>query len=368
MKNDSNVPIKVLVVDDSAFMRRMISDIINSDPELSTIDIAKNGKEAIEKAVLLKPDVITLDVEMPIMDGLSCLKELVKVCEAQVIMLSSITKEGGDATIKALENGAIDFITKPTNIFQISSENVKKELIDKVKVIARLKKTKRRESNMISEFKKTSIKTEQPTKPKQTTKPMTAKSLKKIVAIGISTGGPKALRDMIPMIPGNIPAAFLIVQHMPEGFTKSLADRLNEVSNIRVKEAEDNEVVNVGYAYIAPGNQHMRVSLMIDGNLRIKLSQDPPRGAHRPSATVMMESLSETGLANLVAVIMTGMGGDGSEGAKKIKQENNGYVLAQDEKTCVVYGMPKVAVEMGIVDEVVPLDKLSKKISEIVGV
>lgn len=356
--------IKVLVVDDSAFMRKVISDILNSDEEITTIDTARNGKEAIEKAINLKPDIITMDVEMPVMDGITCLKELSKVCSIPVIMLSSHTKEGAEATINALEHGAIDFITKPSNIFHINSEDKKNELLEKVKVISKLK-------NKIA-----------PKEPKEGQQPKSrcepqiivkeghshGSQIKKIVAIGISTGGPKALRDVIPQLPGDIPAAFLIVQHMPPGFTKSLAERLDSLSRVRVKEAEDNETVKSGVVYIAPGDYHMKIALARDRNIIIKLTKDPPYGAHRPSATVMMESLSETGLANIVGVIMTGMGNDGSEGAKKLKHENNGYIIAQDEKTCIVYGMPKVAVELGIVDEIVPLERITKKITEIVGV
>jgi two-component system chemotaxis response regulator CheB len=356
--------IKVLVVDDSAFMRKVISDILDSDEDIKTIDTAKNGKEAIEKAINLKPDLITMDVEMPVMDGLTCLKELSKVCSIPVIMLSSHTKEGAEATINALEHGAIDFITKPSNIFYINSPDKRNELIEKVKVISKLKSnTSPREHKEVLESKK------QHELHKGITKENSQSShIRKIVAIGISTGGPKALRDVIPYLPGDIPAAFLVVQHMPPGFTKSLAERLNSLSNVRVKEAEDNETVRSGVVYIAPGDYHMKISLAEDKSLMIKLTKDPPYGAHRPSATVMMESLSETGLANIVGVIMTGMGSDGSEGAKKLKQENNGYIIAQDEKTCIVYGMPKVAVELGIVDEVVPLERITKKITEIVGV
>jgi len=354
--------IKVLVVDDSAFMRKVISDILNSDKEITTIDTARNGKEAIEKAINLKPDIITMDVEMPVMDGITCLKELTKVCDIPVIMLSSHTKEGAEATINALEHGAIDFITKPSNIFDINSDDKRSELLEKVKVISRLKNrmtaivTKEDQQYRVHSESQKFVKNNQ------------SSQIKKIVAIGISTGGPKALRDVIPQLPGDIPAAFLVVQHMPPGFTKSLAERLDSLSSVKVKEAEDNETVKAGVVYIAPGDYHMKITLARDKNIIIKLTKDPPYGSHRPSATVMMESLSETGLANIVGIIMTGMGNDGSEGAKKLKHENNGYIIAQDEKTCTVYGMPKVAVELGIVDEIVPLERITKKITEIVGV
>jgi len=356
--------IRVLVVDDSAFMMKVISEILNSDEEITTIDTARNGKEAIEKAISLKPDIITMDVEMPIMDGITCLKELSKVCDIPVIMLSSHTKEGAEATINALEHGAIDFITKPSNIFDINSHGKRSELIEKVKVISKLKnRTTIREPKEERQYRGHS----EPQKIVRD-KDNQSSQIKRIFAIGISTGGPKALRDVIPQLPGDIPAAFLVVQHMPPGFTKSLAERLDSLSSIKVKEAEDNETVKAGVVYIAPGDYHMKTALARDRSIIIKLTKDPPYGSHRPSATVMMESLSETGLANIVGIIMTGMGNDGSEGAKKLKQENNGYIIAQDEKTCTVYGMPKVAVELGIVDEIVPLERITKKITEIVGV
>lgn len=346
--------IKVLVVDDSAFMRKIISDILNNDEEIQVIDVAKNGHEAIDKARMLNPDVITLDVEMPVMDGLTCLKKLLSERHYSVVMLSSLTKEGEKATIQALENGAIDFITKPTNIFKLSGENKKKEIIEKVKVA----KCVTRHDKIFHQQVQLTPKTEV----------VKSENIKNLVAIGTSTGGPRALQNVIPLIPGNIPASFLIVQHMPPGFTKSLALRLNSISELTVKEAEDGEVVQPGFAYIAPGDYHMKFNRVKDGKLKIKLSKELPVGGHRPSVNVMLDSLSETGLKNIIAVIMTGMGSDGSEGIKKIKGINKGYVIAQDEETSVVYGMPKMALQTGMVDKVVSLKDIPKEIMKIVGV
>ncbi len=191
--------------------------------------------------------------------------------------------------------------------------------------------------------------------------------LKSVVAIGASTGGPKALERVISSLPQNMPAAFLVVQHMPSGFTKSFADRLNRLSKLTVKEAENGDIVQAGCVYIAPGDYHMRVKKDNNGNLRIKLDQDPPVNSHRPSVDVMLESLSDTGLNNIIAVIMTGMGSDGSKGIKKIKQKNKGYIIAQDEKTSVIYGMPKAAVHTGMVDAVLPLDDIAAEIKKTVG-
>ena len=361
MIKDTNEAVRVLVVDDSAFMRKVITDILNSDEEIKVIDTARNGAEAIEKAKLHKPDVITLDVEMPVMDGLACLKQLIKQDQTPVIMLSSVTKEGADVTIQALENGAIDFITKPTNIFSMLGEDKMRELIEKVKVA---KKAKQKNIFIYKSFKNTIIHN---VKPKNEVKK--SSTIKKIVAIGTSTGGPKALQAVIPLIPGDIPAAFLVVQHMPPGFTRSLADRLNGMSEVTVKEAEDNEIISAGCVYIAPGDYHMRVERYEQGgNLKIKLTREPPLGGHRPAVNVMMESLSDTGFTNIIGVIMTGMGGDGSEGIKKLKEKNNAFIIAQDEKSCVVYGMPKVAVQTGVVDTIVPLKEITKEIVKILGV
>jgi two-component system chemotaxis response regulator CheB len=345
--------IKVLVVDDSAFMRRVITDILQSDRSIIVVDTAKDGREALQKIAELNPDVVTLDVEMPILDGLSCLKEILQKTFLPVVMLSSLTMDGADATIKALEDGAVDFITKPTNIFDMKSDDKKQEIIDKVKVAKKANKIKREPIINIKTRKSTEF-----------TK---SSNLKNIVAIGTSTGGPKALQSVIPLIPGDAPAAYLVVQHMPPGFTKSLAERLNSMSEVTVKEAEDGEIIKPGTVYIAPGDYHMLTERIQSGDIRIKLTQTPPVGGHRPAVNVMMESLSETGLKNIVGVIMTGMGGDGSEGIKKLKSKNEAYTIAQDEKSCVVYGMPKVALMTGAVDIVVPLKDITGEIMKFIG-
>lgn len=192
--------------------------------------------------------------------------------------------------------------------------------------------------------------------------------LKTIVAIGASTGGPKALQEVIPYIPGNVPAAVLIVQHMPPGFTKSLAERLNSISDLTVKEAENGDLIQPGYAYIAPGDYHMAVTKSEEGLLKILLNQDPLISGHRPAVNVMMKSLSETGFENVIGVIMTGMGSDGSEGIIKLKMKNKGVIISQDEKSCVVYGMPRAAALTGVVDTVVPLNEIANEIVKNLGV
>jgi Chemotaxis response regulator containing a CheY-like receiver domain and a methylesterase domain len=346
--------INVIVVDDSAFMRKIITDILKSAGDINVVSTAKDGNEALEKVKFYKPDVITLDVEMPIMNGITCLKELQKFTDIPVIMLSSLTHSGADATIEALESGAIDFITKPTGLFDINGEEKKQEIIDKIRMAKSIRKGKVNTKTKVRHASSIAV-------PKST-------ALKTIVAIGTSTGGPKALQEVIPFIPGNVPAAILVVQHMPPGFTRSLADRLNAISSLTVKEAEDNDKIIPGQVYIAPGDYHMLAVKATDGTMRITLNKSPAVGGHRPAVNVMMNSLAETRYSSVVGVIMTGMGSDGSEGIVNIKKYNKGVIISQDEKSCVVYGMPRAAAHTGMVDIVVPLKNIADEIVKNLGV
>ncbi len=346
--------VSVLVVDDSAFMRRVITDIIESEPQLTVVDTAKNGKEAIEKIRSMRPDVVTMDVEMPIMDGITALKEIMEENPVPILMLSSLTQEGADATVKALGLGAVDFITKPTSIFKMNTEDMKTHLLDKIKIAAKAKL----QSPVVSSAhqKVTAMKSIS----------YSSSGLKKIVALGTSTGGPRALQEVIPYLPQNLPASILIVQHMPPGFTKSLAERLNSISQIRVKEAEEDDVLQPGYAYIAPGDYHLKV-IKTGNTYRIRLTKEDPVSGHRPSVDMMMNSLAQLQISNIIGVIMTGMGSDGAKGMKNLKDQN-AYNIAQNEETCVVYGMPKSAVNLGCIDEVIPLQEIAEKITKVVGV
>ncbi|SHJ91342.1 protein-glutamate methylesterase/protein-glutamine glutaminase [Paramaledivibacter caminithermalis] len=353
--------IKVLVVDDSVFMRRILSDIINSHPNIEVIDTARDGEEAILKVQNLKPHVVTLDVEMPKMDGLKALQKIMDISPVPVLMLSGLTKEGTDATIKALQYGAVDFIAKPSNIFKINVEDMKKQLLDKIIIASKIKLGKKL-------FYKTHI-------PKKNVKVHSTSpriltnnkgTAKKVVAIGTSTGGPRALQTILPNIPKDIDATFVIVQHMPPGFTKSLADRLDSICEINVKEAEQDDILLPGHAYIAPGGKHMIINK--DNNkLKISLNKKPAVSGHRPSVDAMMNSLASTGIDNIIGVILTGMGSDGAQGLKKVK-ENSAYIIAQDEESCVVFGMPKSTIKLGIVDKVLPIDDISDEIIRAVEV
>ncbi|WP_458788046.1 protein-glutamate methylesterase/protein-glutamine glutaminase [Vallitalea sediminicola] len=353
---------KILVIDDSAFMRRVISDIIKSDSRCEVIGTAKNGKEGLAKIEELKPDVITLDIEMPIMNGLQMLEQLkVLNLNVPVIVMSTLAIEGRQETIKALELGAIDFVTKPQNIFKVNTEEMKNRLIEKLLMAVNTNTSK------IPQLKPIENK-EKITKSFSSNRKKSCLCKNKVVAIGCSTGGPRALQYVLPYLPSNLDAGIIIVQHMPAGFTKSLADRLNQLSDIHIKEAEDGDVIVNGTAYIAPGNCHIKVIQDKNCNLIVKLSKDDPLRGHRPAVDVMMNSLVDINIKDLTGVIMTGMGSDGTEGLDNLKKSQQIHIIAQNEETCVVYGMPKAVVAKGIADEIVPLESISDSILKKVGV
>ncbi|KPU28196.1 chemotaxis protein CheY [Caloranaerobacter sp. TR13] len=347
--------IKVLVVDDSAFMRKIISDILSSDEIIEVIGTAKNGKDALDKVSYLNPDVITLDIEMPVMDGIEALREIMKKFRKPVVMLSSLTSQGAEATLRALEYGAVDFITKPTNIFKVGSQEKKEEIIKKVKVAANavLLNTVI-DNHIVSKNNSIAITNKE-------------EKMDYIVALGTSTGGPRALQAIIPALPNEINAALVVVQHMPQGFTKSLANRLNSMSHIVVKEGEDGELVRRGHCYIAPGGYHMTLDEVGVNKVYIRLNKEKPVSGHRPSVDVLMESVAKIKYLKKIGVILTGMGSDGSQGIKHIK-ENNGFTIAQDEKSCVVYGMPKAAINIGGISKVLSLESIPNEILNKLGV
>lgn len=339
--------IKVLIVDDSAIMRKLIADILKKDPDIEIVGQASNGREAIEKAKQLKPEVITLDIEMPEMDGLTALSILKKeLPNSKIIMFSSLTQEGAKATLEALAKGAFDFVPKPsTKSFLESVKKIENELIPKIKAAGALPEHK---------ICRTSF---------QATKAKLRAGLYKVLGIGVSTGGPQTLLEIFREMPANFPAPILIVQHMPPLFTKQLAERLDKVTPLKVKEAEDGEPVREGFVYIAPGDYHMTVSAE-NREKRIRLNQDPPVNNCRPAVDVLFNSLAEVYNGTCLALVLTGMGKDGAEGAKKIKAKG-GAVIAQDAKSSVVFGMPRAVIEAGVADEVLNLSEISKRLKEL---
>lgn len=355
----NNKKIKILVVDDSGFMRKMLTDILNSNETLEVIGTAKNGEEAIKLVRLLKPDVVTMDIEMPILNGIDALKEIMDHNPVPVIMLSSLTSHGAEATLTCLDLGAVDFIQKPSSVFRINIEDLKNELVSKITIAAKVSPTlnKNKVDTRANRF----------VPQVRATKQFIKSNNKGLILIGTSTGGPRALQHVIPLFPKELEASILIVQHMPAGFTKSLAERLNRMSNIRVKEAENNEKILPGYAYIAPGDYHLEVKKS-GKEIFISLSKDQPISGHRPSVDKLFESVAKAMTENIVAVVMTGMGSDGSKGIKELKNKTDCYILAQDEDTSVVYGMPKSAVNTGVVDDIVPLHHITNYILKRLGV
>lgn len=339
--------IRILVVDDSAFMRRLIADLLNAAPGLTVVDTARNGLEALGKIREHHPDVITMDIEMPGLDGLTTLRLLMAQCPTPVVMLSSLTKTSAEVTFKALELGAVDFVAKTSGpVANVSG--IGEELIDKVRAAAKanLKATLKPETDKLS-----------PVSPLM--QPTTGGE--KVVAIGTSTGGPRALQEVLTKIPARFPSGLLIVQHMPPGFTKSLAERLNSLSAIEIKEAEQGDVIRPGLALIAPGDYHMRVERSTNQRMCVRLSRDAQINGHRPSVDPLFLSVAEIYKKNAVGVILTGMGHDGTSGLKAIK-ERGGYTIAEDQSTAIVYGMPRSAKESGAVDKVVPLPLVASTI------
>lgn len=339
--------VRVLIVDDSTFARLSISRQLSSDPTIEVVGVARDGIEALEKVRELKPNVVTLDVDMPRMGGLKTLEHIMAEEPTPVIMLSSLTGRGTETTIRALELGAIDFFLKSSRATPDGFYGLNDDLNTKVKLAAGVEGTK---------LKVRTRRGEMHSRPERLAGGHSS-SPSRVIVIGSSTGGPRALHELIPDLPGDIPASVLVVQHMPPGFTKSLADRLNELSRIEVKEAQPGDILRQGTVLIAPGNYHMVVRM--DG--RIGLNQKPPALGLRPAVDMTMQTVAQVYGALSIGVVLTGMGSDGTRGAASIKAAG-GKIAAQDEATCVVYGMPRSVVESGNVDKIVPLLQMAGEV------
>ena len=340
--------IRVLVVDDSAFARSTIATRLGADPGIEVVGQARDGLEAVEMTKELKPSVVTMDVTMPRMDGLAALERIMLECPTPVVMLSALTGEGTQATIRALELGAIDFFLKPSVASPAGADESTRELIEKLRVAVKARMPR---SGRVAPPGPARGPAEKRAKPRSV-------KLEKVVVIGSSTGGPNALGRLLPSLPGDLPAVVLMVQHMPKGFTRSLANRLNELSQIDVKEAQVGDLVGPGMALLAPGDYHMTIGM--DG--RIDLNQGPAECGVRPSVNATMEAVARVYRAASVGVVLTGMGSDGTRGASLIKKAG-GAVIVQDEATCSVYGMPASVVEAGKADRVLPLPKMAAEIT-----
>ena len=345
------------MIDDSAFMRKALSLMLEGDPNIEIAGTAKDGEEGYNLVKKLQPDLVTLDIEMPVMDGLTALKLIMKNCPTSVLMVSSLTTEGAASTLKALEYGAVDFIPKELSYVNVNIVKIKEDLIRKVKDIVyhswNTKRIEKTSSSSLTSSVRNKITGALPN------------IGYKAIALGISTGGPISLQKVLPNLNEKINIPIFIVQHMPPKFTKSMADRLNTLSKLHVKEAEHNEVVKKGVIYIAPGGFHMTLKNGNAGNIQINISENPVSTLHRPSVDVMLHSILEFYGKKALGVIMTGMGKDGLEGISKLKKLG-GYCMAQEENSCVVYGMPKSIVDAGLADAVVPLENIAEKINKVV--
>jgi two-component system chemotaxis response regulator CheB len=340
-------PVRVLVVDDSALMRKLIPQIIERDQGIHVVGTAMDGSFGLKKIEELRPQVITLDLEMPRMDGLETLREIHKRHRIPVIVVSAHSTQGASATFKALSLGAFDFVAKPKDAASARMEDIATELITKIKAAATTKlPTPQMEFKPLPALRRP---------PKSQGKPHASPS--RIVAIGISTGGPNALQYVLSQLPADFPGSIIVVQHMPEGFTDLFARRLDECCAIEVKEAQSGDLLVAGRALICPGNRHMKVRRMPLGNI-VVLSDEERMNGHRPSVDIMYRSVAQEFGREAIAVIMTGMGEDGADGLGAVKAAG-GLTIAQSEDSCIVYGMPKAAIERGHAIRVVPLDMMA---------
>ncbi len=344
----SDKSIRVLVVDDSALIRGVMTEILSEDPEIEVVGAAPDPYAARDKIKALTPDVLTLDVEMPKMDGLTFLQKLMAARPMPVVMVSSLTDKGAATTMQALEAGAVDFVTKPTVDIQHGLAELAHQITSKVKAAAQATVKRRTPPADCTDRIKTLA-----------AQSAMIKTTDTIIAIGSSTGGTEALREMLEVLPPNTPP-ILMTQHMPERFTKTFADRLNELCQIGVKEAEEGDSVLPGQALLAPGNYHMELRRS-GARYYVTLNQEPPVNRHRPAVDPMFQSVAKFAGANSVGVILTGMGNDGAVGMLEMKKAG-AFNLAQDEASCVVFGMPKEAIKAGGVDKILPLTDIPSAI------
>ena len=368
-----NKLLRVLVVDDTVVYRKIVSDVLAELPDVEVVGSAHNGKSALSKIASLKPDLLTLDIEMPEMNGLEVLSHMrTEVPDVGVIMLSTLTQKGGDMTMKALELGAFDFIPKPqAGGMEDNKKAVKNAIAPMLKAFARSKEIKSLLNRKLfspeagSEKKKPSDSSSVVQRMSTIIGGQRAKS--EIVAVGVSTGGPNALARMMPEIPSRLGVPILIVQHMPPVFTQSLANSLDSKCSMSVKEAVDGELVQPDKVLIAPGGKQMKVAAGGDGKSRVvRITDDPPENSCKPSADYLFRSIAHHYVGRATGVIMTGMGSDGTLGLKLMKR-SGATIIAQDEASCTVYGMPKEPTEAGIVDVIAPLHKIAEEISRTVS-
>ncbi len=368
--------IKVLIVDDSIFMRKALETLLSGEPDIEIVGMAKNGLEAIEMAEQFKPDIITMDIEMPTMDGITALERIMKSNPTPVIMVSSLTKEGADATLKALDLGAVDFMTKDSQSF--GGTDIEKGLKDKIRKFAKNKSLVK----LLTPSSTSNFNSNQSFRipgahshPTSVSTPFAHSSnvdgskrvvinktgIKRVVALGTSTGGPQSLQKVIPLLPADLGVPVVVTQHMPPNFTQSLATRLNTLSKVEVVEAQGKEKLEPNVVYIAKGGYHLKFQ-KVGASVYTELSTEPSNVFNIPGVDVMVDSIAEIYGKECLGVIMTGMGSDGCKGLKNLKNMG-GTIIAQNEPSCIVYGMPRAVVDAGIADEIVPLEEIAARIT-----
>jgi len=381
--------VKVLVVDDSGFFRRRVSEILSSDPTIQVVGTATNGKEAIDQALALKPDVITMDYEMPMMDGITAVRHIMQRCPTPVLMFSSLTHEGARVTLDALDAGAVDYLPKNFEDISRNPEKVKQMLCEKVHTISRSNRRFSGYSSVIhsappapahvpappsvtstpsSSFHGTPAARPAAAAPapraqlhshRELSSPAPKRKAYKLVAIGTSTGGPVALQRVLTQLPANFPAPIVLIQHMPAAFTKAFAERLDKLCRITVKEAEDGDILRPGLALLAPGGKQM----MVDGRGAVKILPGDERLNYKPCVDITFGSAAKSYGDKVLAVVLTGMGADGREGARLLKQSGS-HIWAQDEASCVIYGMPMAIVKADLADAIYSLDDIGRHLVE----
>jgi two-component system chemotaxis response regulator CheB len=338
--------IRVVIVDDSPFVRQALGRMLKVAGDIEVVGTAVDGQDGVEKVCALRPDVVTLDVKMPRLGGLEALRRIMTECPTAVLLLSSLTSEGGETTLRGLELGAMDFVDKSSVQGHMNLLGLKDELLAKVRALAGVPRSR------------LGAAAEPGPEARPAARPATPRA--EVIAIGTSTGGPPALQAIIPRLPAALSAPLLIVQHMPAGFTRSLAERLDQRSRIRVREAQDGDPLRPGMALIAPAGRHMKVRRR-DGQTRIWLDEEPRTALHRPAIDVLMASVAKVYGRGVLGVLLTGMGSDGVEGLRAIRAAG-GRTLAESEESAVIYGMPKAAVEAGVVDRTVALARMADEI------
>ena len=351
--------VRVLVVDDSAFMRNALTNMLSSDKEIQVVGTARNGIEAIAKVKTLRPDIVTLDIEMPRMDGLDALRHIMAENPVPVVMVSSLTEEGAKVTLEALDLGALDFIPKNLHDLSVNILKLKETLVEKIKILSRTNRAKliRKTPPLRKPLEET------PQEPETVARQARSIGQRRmgILAIGTSTGGPKALQEILPSLPGNFPVPIVIAQHMPSNFTGPFAERLNSLSEITVKEASEGDTIKPGHAYIAPGGHNMRIARTSGLENSIFISENKEDYIYCPSVDALFLSVNETFPGRTLGLVLTGMGHDGLDGAQELKK-SGARIFAQDEDTCVVFGMPKAVVDAMLVDKVLPLERIAGEV------